>query len=124
QIDGEVVLRFALCYGFRNLRNVVTKIKSQKCDYHFLEIMACPSGCLNGGGQLKTSSGQSTKDLIKSLEATYSENVRISSPFDNFRISRLYEEWLGEPGSEEAKKYLHTEYHPVVKSITSQLLNW
>lgn len=44
QVDGKTVLKFALCYGFRNLQNVVRKIKLGKCDYHFLEIMACPSG--------------------------------------------------------------------------------
>lgn len=38
------MLKFAFCYGFRNLQNVVRKIKTGKCDYHFLEIMACPSG--------------------------------------------------------------------------------
>lgn len=46
QVEGKIVLRFALCYGFRNLRNIVTKIKSGKCEYHFLEIMACPSGSI------------------------------------------------------------------------------
>lgn len=44
QVEGKTVLKFALCYGFRNLQNVVRKIKTGKCDYHFLEIMACPSG--------------------------------------------------------------------------------
>ena len=44
QVDGETVLKFALCYGFRNLQNVVRKIKAGKCEYQFLEIMACPSG--------------------------------------------------------------------------------
>ena len=43
-MQGEVVLRFALCYGFRNLQNIVRKIKIGKCDYHFVEIMACPLG--------------------------------------------------------------------------------
>lgn len=48
QVEGETVLKFALCYGFRNLQNIVRKVKSGKCDYHFLEIMACPSGhCLS-----------------------------------------------------------------------------
>jgi len=95
------LLKFALCYGFRNLQNVVRKIKTGKCDYHFLEIMACPSGdfllsnldnrdrasylyimalllktgCLNGGGQIKPKPGQSPKDLIELLEAAYQENV-------------------------------------------------
>ncbi|KAL4306033.1 hypothetical protein AHAS_Ahas16G0137800 [Arachis hypogaea] len=44
EVEGKIVLRFALCYGFRNLQNVVRKLKTGKCDYHFLEIMACPSG--------------------------------------------------------------------------------
>ncbi|KAK6124766.1 hypothetical protein DH2020_041487 [Rehmannia glutinosa] len=124
KVDGKIVLRFALCYGFRNLRNIVTKIKSGKCEYHFLEIMACPSGCLNGGGQIKPNPGQSAKDLIQLLETSYSENVLVADPFENPRIKRLYNEWLGQPGSDIAKRYLHTEYHPVVKSISSQLQNW
>ncbi|KAL8461654.1 hypothetical protein ACS0TY_032944 [Phlomoides rotata] len=77
EVEGKIALRFALCYGFRNLRNIVTKIKSGKCDYHFLEIMACPSGCLNGGGQIKPKPGQSAKDLIQLLETTYSESVSL-----------------------------------------------
>lgn len=44
QVNDKSVLKFALCYGFRNLQNVVRKLKMGKCDYHFLEIMACPSG--------------------------------------------------------------------------------
>lgn len=86
--------------------------------------MACPSGCLNGGGQIKPKSGQSGKNLIQSLETVYMENVLIANPFDNPLAKNLYDEWLQQPGSELAKKHLHTEYHPVVKSITSQLQNW
>ncbi|KAL2495610.1 ferredoxin hydrogenase [Forsythia ovata] len=124
EVEGKTVLKFALCYGFRNLRNIVTKIKTGKCDYHFLEIMACPSGCLNGGGQIKPKPGQSAKDLIQLLENTYSENVLVTDPFENPLIKSLYDEWLEQPGSEKAKRHLHTVYHPVVKSISSQLQNW
>ena len=49
----EVLLRFALVYGFRNIQTIVNKIKRGKCPYDFIEIMACPSGCVNGGGQIK-----------------------------------------------------------------------
>ncbi|KAL4562534.1 hypothetical protein LXL04_034741 [Taraxacum kok-saghyz] len=124
QVEGKTVLKFALCYGFRNLQNVVRKLKLGKCDYHYLEIMACPSGCLNGGGQLKPKPGQSGKDLIQALETTYMENVLVADPFENPMVKRLYESWLEKPGSEKAKQYIHTEYHPIVKSITSQLNNW
>ncbi|XP_023542137.1 protein NAR1-like isoform X2 [Cucurbita pepo subsp. pepo] len=75
EVEGKTLLKFALCYGFRNLQNVVRKIKTGKCEYHFLEIMACPSGCLNGGGQIKPKPGQSPKGLIELLEAAYEENV-------------------------------------------------
>ncbi|KAJ8621482.1 hypothetical protein MRB53_030011 [Persea americana] len=96
EVEGETVLRFALCYGFRNLQNIV---------------MACPSGCLNGGGQIKPKEGQSAKDVIQSLEGVYLQ--------DN-----LYDEWLGQPGSEQARKHIHTQYHLMVKSIAAQLHNW
>lgn len=124
EVEGEIVLKFALCYGFRNLQNIVRKVKIGKCDYHFLEVMACPSGCLNGGGQIKPAPGQSAKDLIQSLETTYMDNVLVADPFDNPLVKCLYDEWLEQPGSEKAKRYVHTEYHPLVKSITSQLQNW
>eukprot|EP00268_Persea_americana_P046786 TRINITY_DN4835_c0_g1_i5.p1 TRINITY_DN4835_c0_g1~~TRINITY_DN4835_c0_g1_i5.p1 ORF type:complete len:478 (+),score=85.56 TRINITY_DN4835_c0_g1_i5:261-1694(+) len=110
EVEGETVLRFALCYGFRNLQNIVRKIKIKKLDYHFVEVMACPSGCLNGGGQIKPKAGQSAKDVIQSLEGVYLQ--------DN-----LYDEWLGQPGSEQARKHIHTQYHPMVKSIAAQLFS-
>lgn len=124
EVEGKPVLKFALCYGFRNLQNVVRKIKMGKCEYHFIEVMACPSGCLNGGGQLKPVQGQSAKELIQQLESVYTQDISISDPFSNPIAKKLYDEWLGQPGSENAKKYLHTEYHPVVKSVASQLQNW
>ncbi|KAI3698209.1 hypothetical protein L6452_31322 [Arctium lappa] len=124
EVEGKTVLKFALCYGFRNLQNVVRKLKIGKCDYHYLEIMACPSGCLNGGGQLKPKPGQSGKDLIQALEITYMEKVLAVDPFENPVVKSLYDEWLEHPGSVKAKQHIHTKYHPIVKSITSQLHNW
>ncbi|KAG8044766.1 hypothetical protein GUJ93_ZPchr0604g7110, partial [Zizania palustris] len=71
EVEDKPVLKFALCYGFKNLQNIVRKIKMRKCEYHFIEVMACPSGCLNGGGQIKPVKGQSAKDLIQLLEGVY-----------------------------------------------------
>ncbi|XP_057499352.1 protein NAR1-like isoform X1 [Actinidia eriantha] len=124
EVEGKTVLKFALCYGFRNLQNIVRKIKTGKCDYHFIEVMACPSGCLNGGGQIKRKPGQSPRDFIQSIEMAYTDDVLASDPFKNPVIKTLYDEWLDQPGSEKAKKLMHTEYHPVVKSITAALQNW
>ncbi|KAK9091887.1 hypothetical protein Syun_026798 [Stephania yunnanensis] len=124
EVEGKKVLKFALCYGFRNLQNIVRKIKTRNCDYHFIEVMACPSGCLNGGGQIKPKEGQSAKDLIQLLETVYMEEVSVADPFANPLVKQLYDEWLEHPGSKKAKKHIHTEYHPMVKSVTSELHNW
>ncbi|XP_071725153.1 protein NAR1 [Rutidosis leptorrhynchoides] len=124
EVEGKTVLKFLLCYGFRNLQNIVRKVKTRQCDFHFVEVMACPSGCLNGGGQIKPIPGQSPKELIKLLESAYMENVLVADPFENPLVKVLYEEWLEQPGSDKAKKYMHTGYHPIVKSITSELNNW
>ena len=51
--DGAVLLKFAIANGFRNIQNLVQKMKRKRCDYDFVEIMACPSGCINGGAQIR-----------------------------------------------------------------------
>lgn len=56
-IDGDTKLRFAAAYGFKSIQNVIRQMKRGKCPYHYIEIMACPKGCNNGGGQLKPGAG-------------------------------------------------------------------
>ncbi|XP_078440472.1 ferredoxin hydrogenase [Wolffia australiana] len=124
EVDGEVALRFALCYGFRNLQNIVRKIKIGKCDYHFVEIMACPSGCLNGRGQLEPGPGQTVRETIQSVQSAYVQDVAISDPFKNPIVKGIYDEWLRFPGSETANKYMHTSYRAVVKSVASEIHSW
>ena len=53
EVQGRPLLRFAAAYGFRNIQTLVRKIKRRTREYDFVEIMACPSACLNGGGQLR-----------------------------------------------------------------------
>ena len=53
--DGKTVLKFAIANGFRNIQNLVQKLKRKRCEYDFVEILACPSGCVNGGAQLRHS---------------------------------------------------------------------
>ena len=50
--DGQTKLSFAIANGFRNIQNLVQKMKRKRCQYDFVEVMACPSGCLNGGAQV------------------------------------------------------------------------
>ncbi|KAF6264183.1 iron hydrogenase [Scenedesmus sp. NREL 46B-D3] len=69
--DGQVLLRFATAYGFRNIQTLVRKIKAGRCEYDYVEVMACPSGCLNGGGQIKAPAGVSSAAHIEQLELLY-----------------------------------------------------
>jgi hypothetical protein len=56
-------MRFARLYGFRNIQGVILKMKRMKCDYDYVEIMACPSGCVNGGGQIKLTATESPAEI-------------------------------------------------------------
>ena len=73
-VDGEVRLRFAFAYGFRNIQNVVQQLKRQKCEFDFVEIMACPSGCVNGGGQIRSD--------LERVREVYEGLPRLSEPLD------------------------------------------
>ena len=122
-INGEAVLRVAVAYGFRNIQNLVRSIKLKKSKHHFVEIMACPSGCLNGGGQIPAREGTANKELIDRLDDTYRENARARPMAD---VSTLYREWIGgNPGSSNAREALRTQYHIRAKSVgVVQLNSW
>ncbi|NXK92869.1 NARFL factor, partial [Formicarius rufipectus] len=116
--DGEVLLQFALAYGFRNIQNVVQKLKRGKCPYHFVEVMACPSGCLNGGGQISLRGER--KEELQNLQRLY-ESLPAEAPEDNRAVAELYERWLGGSGSAAA---LHTQYRPLEKPSSGLGIKW
>ncbi|KFP72721.1 Cytosolic Fe-S cluster assembly factor NARFL, partial [Acanthisitta chloris] len=120
--DGVVLLHFALAYGFRNIQNLVQKLKRGKSPYHYVEVMACPSGCLNGGGQIKLA-GESSKDELQQVERLY-ESPRTEIPEENQTVAELYEQWLCGSGSEKAMEVLHTQYHAVEKANTGFSIKW
>ncbi|KFP84801.1 Cytosolic Fe-S cluster assembly factor NARFL, partial [Apaloderma vittatum] len=120
--DGVVLLQFALAYGFRNIQNLVQKLKRGKSPYHYVEVMACPSGCLNGGGQLKPD-GESGKEQLQQVEKLY-ESLKTEIPEQNRTVEELYERWLGGAASEKAAKALHTEYHAVEKTSAGFNIKW
>ncbi|NXF78192.1 NARFL factor, partial [Sclerurus mexicanus] len=119
--DGEVLLQFALAYGFRNIQNLVQKLKRGKSPYHYVEVMACPSGCLNGGGQIRLQG--EPKDELQRVQRLY-ESLRAERPEDNAAVAELYEHWLGGRDSEKAAGVLHTEYHPVEKANSGLNIKW
>ncbi|XP_061556217.1 cytosolic Fe-S cluster assembly factor narfl [Phycodurus eques] len=121
--DGAAVLSFASTYGFRNIQNLVQKLKRGKSPYHFVEVMACPSGCLNGGGQLKPSPGQNPKEFFQKVEALYRAE-QVPAPEDDAAVAELYRSWLGSVGQERAKELLRTDYHAVEKMINGLAMKW
>ena len=101
--------------GLKNARKIMDEIRAGNVDYQFVEIMACPGGCIMGGGQpIKTSKVRSTVDVRK-LRAdslyTIDEKSTIRKSHENPTIKTIYKEFFGEPGSEKTHKYLHTTYH-------------
>ncbi|XP_061701220.1 cytosolic Fe-S cluster assembly factor narfl [Syngnathoides biaculeatus] len=121
--DGVPVLSFASTYGFRNIQNLVQKLKRGKSPYHFVEVMACPSGCLNGGGQLKPSAGQNPKEFLQKVEELYRAE-RAPAPEDDDDAAELYRSWLGAVGEERAKKLLRTDYRAVERNTDGLVMKW
>ncbi|MGE4565741.1 MAG: NADH-dependent [FeFe] hydrogenase, group A6 [Victivallaceae bacterium] len=107
---GGLKLRAAVCSGLGNARKLLEKIRRGEADYHAIEIMACPGGCINGGGQ-PYHHGDTTI-LEKRLAAIYRDdrNHVIRKSHQNPSIIRLYKEFLGEPGGSLAHHLLHTHY--------------
>ncbi|KAJ7989715.1 hypothetical protein DPEC_G00307400 [Dallia pectoralis] len=121
--DGVVLLRFAATYGFRNIQNLVQKLKRGKSPYHFVEVMACPSGCLNGGGQVKPLPEQDNKELLQRVEDLYRAEQCVV-PEEEQRVADIYHTWLHGVGEERARELLHTQYHAVEKTNNGLLVKW
>lgn len=109
---GDIELNIGIAHGLGNARKLLNEVRAGKSKYHAIEIMACPGGCIGGGGQ-PYHHGNS-EILRKRTEALYTEDKRKSlrKSHENPSIIRLYEEYLGKPGSPLAHRLLHTEYFP------------
>ena len=113
EIAGKKV-KAVVVSGLSNARKIMDEIKEGKADYQFVEIMACPGGCVMGGGQpIKRSKTRSEIDVRKlRADALYSidEKSVIRKSHENPVIKQMYEDFLQKPGSEVSHKYLHTHY--------------
>ncbi|XP_038215886.1 probable cytosolic Fe-S cluster assembly factor GL21135 [Zerene cesonia] len=121
--DGKEVLRFAIANGFRNIQNLVQKLKRGKSPYHYVEVMACPSGCLNGGAQIRPLSGESGRELVAQLHAMY-RRLAPRAPRPAGAVARLYADWLAGEHSDKARAMLHTRYRPLEKSDVALNIKW
>lgn len=110
-------LNIGIAHGLGNARKLLDDVRSGKSKYHAIEIMACPGGCIGGGGQPQH---HGKSDILKARsKALYMEdsNKKIRKSHENPFIQKLYKEYLEEPGSEIAHKLLHTGYFDRKKKI-------
>lgn len=104
-----VELKVAIAHGLTNANKVMSAVTSGKADYHFIEIMACPGGCIGGGGQpIPTNMAIRQKRIDAIYEEDMSLDIRKSH--ENPEIIQVYEDFLGKPNSHKAHELLHTHY--------------
>ena len=113
---GGMKIKAAVAHGLGNARKLLESVKSGEKEYHFIEIMACPGGCVNGGGQpIQPSQVRSWIDIRKKRAAAiYDEDkaMTIRKSHENPNVKMLYEEYFEKPGSHKAHELLHTHYTP------------
>lgn len=109
---GDRNLRIGIAHGLGNARKLLEDIQKGISHFDAIEIMACPGGCIGGGGQPYH---HGDMEIIKKRQmAIYQsdQNKKIRKSHENPYIKKLYEEYLGEPGGEKAHNLLHTHYVP------------
>ena len=109
-VPGVADLKVAVAYGLKNARVIMEQIKAGNCPYHFVEVMACPGGCIDGAGQPYHHGDAS---IVKArYAATYEadRNMPLRKSHENPEIQAIYKEFYGEPCSEKSHHLLHTHY--------------
>ncbi len=108
-------IKVAVAHGTANAAKVLDAVRAGEKDFHFIEVMACPGGCVHGGGQSHVSAKERLVLDPKACRANalYSEDERqvIRKSHDNPEVKKLYEDYLKEPNGELSHKLLHTHYH-------------
>jgi len=113
---GENEVGIAVVSGLKNAEKIVKEIKNGRNDIHFIEIMACPGGCINGGGQPINLDSSNLKARMKGIyEIDDKENLRTSH--SNPQIQELYDTFLEKPLGKKSHKLLHTHYRDRSKDV-------
>lgn len=109
-LDG-VELKCAVAHGLVNAKKIMDSVQSGENQFHFIEVMACPGGCLGGGGQPIPTNPEIRK---KRAEAIYEEDagMPIRKSHQNPEVIKIYEDFLGKPLGEKSHHLLHTSYTP------------
>lgn len=113
---GGTVVKVAVVSGLANARRLMERVRAGEADYHFIEVMSCPGGCVNGGGQpIQSAYVRNNVDIrAERAKAIYDADKRMTlrKSHENPAVKELYAEFLGEPNSRRAHTLLHTKYMP------------
>ena len=111
---GDVTVKAAVAHGTANAKALLEKVKSGEKEYHFIEVMGCPGGCVTGGGQpIVPAKVQMSIDVRKARAAAIYDEDRslpVRKSHENESVKKVYAEYLGEPNSHKAHELLHTHY--------------
>ncbi|MBQ3425667.1 MAG: iron hydrogenase small subunit [Clostridia bacterium] len=107
-------VKVAVASGLSNAKKIMDKVRAGEADYQFIEIMCCPGGCVNGGGQPQVHADVRNFTDVRAIRAKVlydnDANKPIRKSHENPSINKLYDEYLGHYGSEKAHHILHTSY--------------
>lgn len=117
---GKINLKLGIVHSLANARALCEKVAKGEEDYDLIEVMACPGGCISGGGQPVNFESDYRAKRTKALY-NVDKQLQLHKPQDNPYVKELYKMILGEVGSEKAHQMLHTKYHSK-KRIKDQLL--
>ena len=111
EINGLTV-NVAVVYGTANARKMIELVKKGEKEYHFIEVMTCPGGCIGGGGQPRDFAVDANESRKSRIESLYKRdaNMMLRSSHENPEIKQLYQDFYGKPLSDLAEKMLHTIY--------------
>ena len=111
---GDLEVKVAVASGLANAKEIMKKIRAGEADYHFIEIMACPGGCVNGGGQPIQPATVHNFDDIRAKRASVLYNIDKNMPLrkshDNPVLKEVYADYFEKPGSHKAHEAFHTTY--------------
>jgi iron-only hydrogenase group A len=104
-----VELKVAVAHGLGNARQVIEHVRSGQAQYHFIEVMTCPGGCIGGGGQPRLTDNDVRKARIAAIYEE-DEHRELRKSHENPAVQQLYKEFLGQPLGEKSHHLLHTKY--------------
>lgn len=104
-----VTAKIAVAHTLSQARNLIEKIRAGEAEYHFIEVMTCPGGCIGGGGQPRITTNEVRKARINAIYAE-DEGKTLRKSHENPQVAQIYTDFLGEPLGHKSHQLLHTQY--------------